>query len=98
MNVFNIILLYILSVNLGGFIAFGIDKHRSQRAKWRIPEVTLMTFALLGGAPGCLLGMKIFHHKTLKPLFFIGVPVILIVQLVILFAIFVLSPLEFMVQ
>lgn len=98
MNVIQIILLYILLVNLGGFIAFGIDKKRSVRSKWRIPEATLLTFALLGGSIGCLLSMKIFRHKTLKPLFTIGIPAILITEAVLIIFILFLSPLSFMIQ
>lgn len=98
MNVINILLLYILSVNLGGFIAFFIDKKRAVRSKWRIPEVTLLTIALLGGAIGCYLGMKLFRHKTLKPLFYIGIPVIIVLQVVAFFILFFLMPVSFMIQ
>ena len=98
MTVIQIILLYILSVNLGGFIAFGIDKKRSIRSKWRIPEVTLMTIALLGGSLGCILGMKLFRHKTQKPLFFIGIPLIFIVEVLASIVLFFMSPLSFMIQ
>lgn len=97
-DVTKIILLYILLVNLGGFIAFGIDKKRSVRAKWRIPEATLMTFALLFGSIGCLFGMKVFRHKTLKPLFYIGVPAILIIQIIVTLLIVFVLPFNFMVQ
>lgn len=98
MNVIQIVMLYILSVNLGGFIAFGIDKKRSVRSKWRIPETTLMTFALLGGSIGCLLGMKAFRHKTAKPLFYIGVPAILIIEVLMLLIFFFIMPFSFMIQ
>lgn len=98
MTVIQIVLLYILSVNLGGFIAFGIDKKRAVRAKWRIPETTLMTFALLGGAPGCILGMQVFRHKTMKPLFSVGIPIILIVQVIATLVFFFLTPFSFMIQ
>ena len=98
MNVINILLLYILSVNLGGFIAFFIDKKRAVRSKWRIPEVTLLTIALLGGAIGCYLSMKVFRHKTSKPLFYIGIPVIILVQAIVFIVIFFLLPVSFMIQ
>jgi len=97
-DVTKIILLYILLVNLGGFIAFGIDKKRSIRSKWRIPEATLMAFSLFGGAIGCLLGMKAFRHKTQKPLFYIGIPVILLIQVLLVLWVLFLSPFKFMVQ
>ena len=98
LTVIQIVLLYVLSVNLGGFIAFGIDKRRSARSKWRIPEATLLTFALLGGSIGCLLGMQFFRHKTLKPIFSIGVPAILITQVLFLVIFFFLTPFSFMIQ
>ena len=98
MDVIKVILLYILLVNLGGFIAFGIDKSRSKRAKWRIPEATLMTFALLFGSIGCLFGMKVFRHKTMKPAFFIGIPVILLLQIAIIVVVVFFTPLSFQIQ
>ena len=54
-----------------------IDKRRAKRNLWRIPESTLMTIAALGGSFGALIGMNIFHHKTKKPLFSIGVPLLM---------------------
>jgi len=98
MTVIQIVVLYILLVNLGGFVAFGVDKKKSQRAKWRIPETTLMTFALLGGSPGCLLAMNLFRHKTQKPLFYIGIPAILIVEVLFVLIIGFLTPISFMIQ
>lgn len=58
------------------------DKHKARKNKWRIPERTLIATALLGGSVGCILGMKLFHHKTKHPVFYIGLPVILAVQTV----------------
>ncbi|ERH31911.1 hypothetical protein HMPREF9244_00350 [Alloscardovia omnicolens F0580] len=46
--------------------------------------VTLLGLAYFGGALGALLGMYIFRHKTQKNYFYIGVPLMLIMQLVIL--------------
>lgn len=45
-----------------------------------------MILAVLGGSVGALLAMQIFHHKTKKPKFSIGIPCILIVQAVALAA------------
>lgn len=98
MTVIQIILIYLGAVNLGGFLAFGIDKTRSARAKWRIPEATLFSFALLGGGVGCFLGMRVFHHKTLKPAFYIGIPAIIIAEIFIILFILFLSPFKFMIQ
>ena len=36
--------------------------------------------AALGGSVGACAGMRVFRHKTQKPKFYIGVPVILLLQ------------------
>ena len=38
------------------------------------------SMAALGGSVGACVGMQIFRHKTQKPKFYIGVPVILLLQ------------------
>ena len=78
------IILYLLAINIAEFIAFGIDKHKAKRDKWRIPESTLLTMAVLGGSIGALAGMKIWRHKTLHNKFRIGIPVILALQIIVI--------------
>lgn len=75
------IFFYLTVINLIGFGAFGIDKHKAVHHRWRIRESTLFAIALLGGSIGCLIGMRIFHHKTLHPSFRIGIPLILAAEL-----------------
>ena len=82
------LLIYLAAVNLLTFSLIGIDKSRARRHAWRIPEATLFLFVLLFGALGGWLGMRLFHHKTLHPLFKWGVPAVLIGQLVLLGYIF----------
>ena len=77
------LLLYLAAINLIAFFLYGIDKWKSRHAKWRITEARLLTVALLGGSLGALLGMKIWHHKTLHPRFRYGLPLILIFHLAI---------------
>ncbi len=48
------------------FTAYYMDKKRAEKGGWRIPEINLHCFELLGGWPGALLGQRIFRHKTLK--------------------------------
>lgn len=76
-----IIIIYIVLINLIGLILMGMDKLRARRKRWRIPERTLFVIALLFGSIGIFIGMYLFHHKTKKLRFSIGVPVILILQL-----------------
>lgn len=71
--------IYLTCVNALAFAAFGIDKSRAKRGVWRIPEKTLMLLAVAGGSLGALVGMQVFRHKTRKPLFSIGVPILLVV-------------------
>ena len=75
---------YLLIINLAGFVAMGIDKKRAIRGAWRISEASLFTFALLGGALGCTLGMKHFRHKTKHWYFKYGLPGIFIMQVFLL--------------
>lgn len=75
--------LYLLVINLIGFLAMWIDKAKAKNNSWRIPEKTLFTITLLGGGFGTIAGMYIFRHKTKKFRFTIGFPVILLSELVL---------------
>ena len=75
-----LIFIVLFAVNLIAFAAYGIDKYKAIKDKWRVPESTLILLAVCGGSIGALLGMKVFHHKTKHPKFFIGVPLIIIFQ------------------
>lgn len=74
---------YLVTINALGFLIMLADKEKAKKRLWRIPEATLLTVAALGGSIGCLAGMKVFHHKTRKPKFYIGIPVILALQLIL---------------
>ncbi len=97
-NVRIIIALYLICVNLLGLIYFFIDKQKAKRQSWRTPEATLFTIAIFGGSIGCLLGMYMFRHKTRKPAFYIGMPLILVLQIVIVVVLLFLSPLDFKIM
>lgn len=97
-DVLTIIGLYIICVNLLGLIYFFVDKQKAKRQSWRTPEATLFTIALFGGSIGCLLGMYLFHHKTAKPKFYIGMPVILGIQVLIVITVLFLSPIDFKIM
>ncbi len=78
-----IALIYLAVVNLVTFFLYGIDKWKAKRSKWRIEESTLLWWAAFGGSIGALLGMKAWHHKSRHKKFTIGVPAILIAQLIV---------------
>ena len=73
-------------INLAVLLLYGLDKWKAKNHRWR---VSLMMAAVFGvfGAYG---GMHLFHHKTQKPKFYIGVPVIFVVEL-ILFVVFAVT-------
>lgn len=80
--------LWLTAINLVTFLVFGVDKWRARRKESRsgtrrVPERTLFLLAALGGSVGALLGMRIWHHKTLHKTFRFGIPAILILQIVI---------------
>lgn len=70
-------------LNVISFIAYGVDKRKAVKGAFRIPEATLLLFAVIGPM-GALIGMRTFRHKTQKPKFFIGVPLILIFEVGVL--------------
>ena len=73
--------LWVAAVNLWAFLAMGLDKRRAKRGGWRLPEKALFLPAVLFGALGGTLGMKVFHHKTKHWYFRFGFPVLLMLQL-----------------
>ena len=75
--------LYLLLINAAAFLLMLIDKQKARKNRWRIPERTLMLSALFGGSIGALFGMYTFRHKTRHPKFTLGIPAILIGQLIL---------------
>ena len=74
---------YLVIINVIAFIIYGIDKRKAKKHLWRIPEATLIGLALMGGSVGAFLGMRLFHHKTKHVKFYVGVPVIFVVETVV---------------
>jgi uncharacterized membrane protein YsdA (DUF1294 family) len=80
-------LYYLIAINIVTFIVYGIDKVKAMKGKWRISEATLLILAAIGGSIGALLGMKIWHHKTMHKKFKYGLPLILLVQIALIYLI-----------
>lgn len=83
-----ILALWLLAINLVTFFVFGLDKLKAKRkvhheSTRRVPEKTLFLLAAIGGSIGALLGMKVWHHKTLHKTFRFGIPAILALQVLI---------------
>ena len=79
-------IIYILiCINVVTFVVYGIDKWKAKRAKWRIKEAALLGLAVLGGSIGALLGMQVWHHKTMHKKFKYGLPLILLAQIALIY-------------
>ena len=78
------LLYYLIFINVVTFLVYGIDKWKSKKGSWRISEATLLILAAIGGSIGALLGMKIWHHKTMHKKFKYGLPLILIIQIILI--------------
>lgn len=78
------LIIYLVVINLIGFVAMWSDKRKAQKNQWRTPEGTLMGICLLGGGIGTIWGMYKFRHKTKKLKFTVGMPTILIIEIILL--------------
>ncbi len=94
MNSLSIVIAYLIVTNIIGFALMGIDKRRAIRNAFRVPEATLFAIAIAGGSIGSILGMLIFRHKTKHWYFKLGMPLVLVFQLLII-ALLIMSPISF---
>ena len=81
---------WLVLINVITFFVFGADKLQAKRkekkdAVRRVPEKTLFLLAAIGGSVGALLAMRAFHHKTLHKTFRFGIPLILALQIILPF-------------
>lgn len=79
----NLLFYYLVLINIIAFITIYIDKRKAIKHKWRIKESTLFLLSIIGGSLGTLLGMYTFRHKTKHTKFTVGIPLILILQILI---------------
>ena len=88
MNIF--LLIYLAVISLVAVFATANDKFKATRGKRynRTPESTLITLGVLGGSLAMFLTMLIIRHKTRKPKFMLGLPIIMAVQIGLLFLAF----------
>ena len=82
------ILYYLVAVNVVTFLVYGIDKIKAKQGSWRISEATLLIFAVIGGSIGALLGLQVWHHKTMHKKCKYGLPQMLLGQIALIYLIF----------
>ncbi|MBQ6337046.1 MAG: DUF1294 domain-containing protein [Ruminococcus sp.] len=78
-------IIYLIIINIIALIVTVHDKNAATRGSWRVKERTLMLISALGGAPVMYLTMLTIHHKTRKPLFMVGIPLIFVAECAIAF-------------
>lgn len=80
-----VLIIYLLIINIVAFITYAVDKYAAINRKSRIRIVTLLTLAFIGGSIGAIIAMYTLRHKTLQDYFTVGVPLIMVMQIVALF-------------
>lgn len=78
------IVAYIIIINVITYIVYAYDKNQAKKHKWRVRESTLLFLAFAMGSVGALAAMYITIHKTKHKKFTIGVPLLLILNIIIL--------------
>ena len=81
-------ILYIFIINIISFILMGIDKRAAKNNMYRIPEKVFFTLSILLGSLGTYIGMYKFRHKTKHLSFKILIPILLIVNIICIYYIF----------
>ena len=82
---YKVLLIYFGIINFVAFVMFAIDKVNAAEHRSRIRIVTLLGVAFIGGSVGGLMAMYLLHHKTQKDYFTVGIPLIMIMQVVVAF-------------
>ena len=82
------VLYYFIAVSLIGAAVCIYDKLAARSGWQRVPERTLFFWALVGGGPGVYLTMLLIRHKTLHRSFMLGIPAIMVFQIVIIIGIY----------
>ena len=77
--------IYLIIINIIAVIVTIHDKRAAVKGTWRVKENTLLLISALGGSPAMYLTMLLIRHKTRKPKFMVGIPLILIVELIIIY-------------
>ena len=86
-----ILAVWLVIINFISVIVCRADKSRAKRGKWRVRESTLWALTILGGGAGMYLTMRLIRHKTLHKSFMIGIPLIVILQIIAVFCILYLK-------
>lgn len=76
---------YLIAVSAVSVLITIYDKLASKAGLFRIPEKTLLTVALLGGATAMYITMRIIRHKTRKRKFMLTLPVLSVLHIIAIY-------------
>ena len=80
-----LLLWYLVAINVITLVFFAVDKIHAIENKSRIRIITLLGLAFIGGSLGAIIAMYVFRHKTQTDYFTVGVPLIIVMQIVVVF-------------
>ena len=88
MNVkFYFLIIYLITINIVAMLVTIYDKYCAIRNHWRVKESTLLLLSVVGGSIGMYITMQVIRHKTRHIKFMLGIPIILILQVILIFLI-----------
>jgi uncharacterized membrane protein YsdA (DUF1294 family) len=76
-----ILIIYLALINIVAAAVCIADKQKAIKKKRRISEKTLFILSIIGGSLGMFMGMQLVRHKTKHLKFVLGIPAIMLVQL-----------------
>ncbi len=80
-----LLFVYLIFINILALVLTVSDKRRAKTHKERISEFTLMLVAALGGSVTMYITMLIIRHKTGHLKFMLGIPIIILIQIITVF-------------
>lgn len=79
------LVIYILIINLFAIFLMKYDKVKAINNQYRVNEKTLFLIALILGGVGIYIGMYLFRHKTKHVKFTVGIPLIIILNILTIY-------------
>lgn len=84
------LILYLIIINVVGIIVTVYDKLAAKKHNWRVKEKTLFILSAVGAGVSIYITMLLIRHKTKHKSFMIGIPVIIILELIIAVCVYML--------
>lgn len=83
------VIFYIIIINAFSVLTCVWDKFMAKKGGWRVPENTLFMLSIVGGSVGMYVTMKTIRHKTKHKRFMIGIPAIIILQILAILSVYI---------